>query len=228
MSVTPARRARVLGAGLRHMLSEEPGLSAGQPIGLLPADPWYVDEEQVTLEEKRAAMNLADRESLLQINRDLNFPTPVDWLPAGREYAEDFDGDVDEFIKARQQRNAPINIYASDGSNIAANSTNVTQNQAATQPRRTPSWSLERPDRRKDVVLLTNQRDAGPAYDVDIQPPGTPLFRGETHHERVDPGQKIKLALRFTGQTRFTDRSLALTYREVPEGEKKTWTSSVP
>ncbi|MDD7967805.1 hypothetical protein [Actinomycetospora lemnae] len=249
------------------MISREPELSAGQPLALLPPDPWHVDGDLVTVEEKRAAMNLADRESLLQINRTLGFPTPVDWLPDGRECAEVFDGDVERFLEERKPRGTSaretrerhtadvspletpsaqsvsrdvgrfleqawtraasitINIDG-DHANVALGAY-ITQNQAASEPVRSPSWTLERPNPRKDTVVLTNC-GAGSAYDVDIERPPTPMFRGDTHYDRVDPGQKIILALRFTGQTRLADRTLCLTYGPHPGGEKKTWKSSVP
>lgn len=225
MAANETRSARVLGAALRYMLSEEDGLSAGQPVALLPADPWEVDELLVTKAERRAALNLAEQLQFLRIERTMGFPAPVEWLPNGRVCAEQCDGDVYRF-RATYQQAGGTTINTGDNCNIAFGSY-ITQNQMTSESQRTPSWSLERPNPRKDTVVLANNGD-GPAHDVDIERPPTPIFRGDTHYDRVDPGQKISLALRFTGQTRLADRALSLTYRSSPGGERKTWKTSVP
>lgn len=98
--------------------------------------------------------------------------------------------------------------------------------QARRGPDRAPAWSLARGS--GDTVFLTNAQDAGPAFDVDIVPPATPAFRAETHHDRVDPGGRVTMVLRFTGGMGPTDQSLTVTYRSKPDGQKETWTSNVP
>lgn len=93
-------------------------------------------------------------------------------------------------------------------------------------PDKTPAWSLSRGS--GDTVLLKNGAEAGPAYDVNIEPPNTPAFRADLHHERVEPGSSISMMLRFTGGTSTAERRLAISYRVRPDGPVEQWSSSVP